>query len=218
MFENGFLTFIIAGAAMILIWVSMIALFSSMYKRCPPDQVLVVYGNVGKGESARYIHGGGTMVMPILQASAYLSLAPMKITIPMTALRPVLPEWDGHAGDALKWIIAISIRPQILDNAARRLLHLRQEDIAGMAREVILGQTLLAATETAIERIDKDTAGFLESVGNRAGGELSKLGLEVVNVSISEDSETNRVGSADRQTVTSATFTRADASLIAGRK
>jgi len=61
-----------------------IALFwASRYKRCPSDQILVVYGKVGEGQSARCIHGGGTFVWPLIQDYAFMSLTPMTINIPL---------------------------------------------------------------------------------------------------------------------------------------
>ena len=38
----------------------------SRYKMCPSDKILIVYGNVGAGRSAKCIHGGATFIMPIV--------------------------------------------------------------------------------------------------------------------------------------------------------
>ena len=40
----------------------------SRYKMCPSDKILIVYGNVGAGRSAKCIHGGATFIMPIVQS------------------------------------------------------------------------------------------------------------------------------------------------------
>ena len=34
------------------------------YKRCPSDRILVVYGKVGGGQSAKCIHGGAAFILP----------------------------------------------------------------------------------------------------------------------------------------------------------
>ncbi len=60
-----------------------IVFLASRYKRCPSDMILVVYGKVGKGKSANCIHGGGALVWPLIQDSAFLSLTPMTISIPL---------------------------------------------------------------------------------------------------------------------------------------
>ena len=46
-----------------------VVFLASRYKRCPSDKVLVVYGKVGKGQSARCIHGGGAFIWPLFQTT-----------------------------------------------------------------------------------------------------------------------------------------------------
>jgi membrane protein implicated in regulation of membrane protease activity len=70
-------------AGFILVVFLTLVFLASRYKRCPSDQVLVVFGKVGAGQSARCIHGGGVLVLPLVQGSAYLSLTPMTIAIPL---------------------------------------------------------------------------------------------------------------------------------------
>src|SRR5512145_1922998 len=69
--------------ALIVLIVSTVVFLASRYKRCPSDMILVVYGKVGEGQSARCIHGGGTLVWPLIQDSAYMSLTPITISIPL---------------------------------------------------------------------------------------------------------------------------------------
>jgi flotillin len=54
------------GAFVVIVLFCMIFL-ASRYKRCPSDEILVVYGKVGKGQSARCIHGGAALVWPLFQ-------------------------------------------------------------------------------------------------------------------------------------------------------
>ena len=55
--------------------------FASRYRRCPSDKILVVYGKVGGGKSAKCLHGGATFVMPVIQDYQYLDLTPIPIEI-----------------------------------------------------------------------------------------------------------------------------------------
>ena len=60
-----------------------LALVMTRYRRCPSNKVLVVYGRgvgIPTGELSRTLHGGGTLVLPILQDYRYLSLEPMQVT------------------------------------------------------------------------------------------------------------------------------------------
>ena len=69
-------------ALLIVVFFTFIFL-ASRYKRCPSDKILVIFGKVGEGQSAECIHGGGTLVWPLIQDYAYLDLTPMTINIPL---------------------------------------------------------------------------------------------------------------------------------------
>ena len=56
---------------------------ATRYKKCPSDKILVIYGKVANNRSSRCMHGGGTLVLPLIQDYAYLSLTPMTISIPL---------------------------------------------------------------------------------------------------------------------------------------
>jgi flotillin len=51
------------------------------YKRCPSDRILVVYGKVGGGKSAKCIHGGAAFIVPVIQDYEYLDLTPISIEV-----------------------------------------------------------------------------------------------------------------------------------------
>ena len=49
-------------AALIILVISTILFLASRYKRCPSDKILVIFGKVGAGQSAKCIHGGGAFI------------------------------------------------------------------------------------------------------------------------------------------------------------
>ena len=51
---------------------------ATRYKKCPSDQVLVIYGKTRGDKAARCIHGGAAFVIPVIQDYAFLSLQPMQ--------------------------------------------------------------------------------------------------------------------------------------------
>ena len=51
------------------------------YKRCPSDRILVVYGKVGGGQSAKCIHGGAAFIVPVFQDYEFLDLTPISIEV-----------------------------------------------------------------------------------------------------------------------------------------
>ena len=68
------------GGTLLLLFTVIIA-FVTRYKRCPSDRILVIYGRVGEGRSARCMHGGAAFVLPIVQDYQFLDLRPMSIDI-----------------------------------------------------------------------------------------------------------------------------------------
>ena len=79
--DNGpLLAMIVAGT---LIVFGFIVFLAKRYKRCPSNRILVIYGKVRQGESARCLHGGGAFVWPLIQDYDYLYLDPMQIEIPL---------------------------------------------------------------------------------------------------------------------------------------
>ena len=166
----------------IVVVVLSIALFAATrFKRCPSNRVLVKWGT-GSGErAARCYHGGMTMVLPLVQDFAYLSLEPMTIDIDLTS---ALSKKNIRVNVPSTFTIGISTRPDIMNNAAERLLGLADREIAAQARDIILGQTRLVIATLTIEQINQDRETFLDLVNKNVGFELNKIGLDVINVNI----------------------------------
>ena len=174
---------ILLGVAVLLILVTLIGYALSRYKRCPSDMILVVYGRVGEGQSAKCIHGGGTVVWPIIQESSYLSLTPMTISIP---LKNALSMQNIRIDVPSTFTVGISTQSAIMNNAAERLLHLGGKEIEEMAREIIFGQLRLTVASLTIEQINQDRESFLELIRKNVEPELNKIGLYLINVNITD--------------------------------
>ncbi|MDP2604939.1 MAG: SPFH domain-containing protein [Deltaproteobacteria bacterium] len=152
-------------------------------KRCPSDKILVVYGKVGQGQSANCIHGGGTLIWPLIQDYAYMSLTPMTIPIP---LQKALSLQNIRINVPSTFTVGISTEPAIMTAAAERLLNQTQNQIEEMAREIIFGQLRLTVASLTIEQINQDRESFLESIRKNVAPELNKIGLYLINVNITD--------------------------------
>jgi len=177
-----------------MIWIGTIVAFAvlvvgfftylaSRYRRCPSDKILVVFGKVGEGRSAQCIHGGGKLVLPLIQDSAFLNLTPMTINIP---LQNALSQQNIRIDVPSTFTVGISTRPDIMTAAAERLLGLHQIDIEEMVKEIIFGQLRLTVASLTIEEINQDRERFLEEIRKNVEPELNKVGLYLINVNITD--------------------------------
>ncbi len=173
----------LAIVAAVVIFVGLLLYLASRYRRCPSDRILVVYGRVGGGQSAQCVHGGGKLILPLIQDYAYLSLTPMTIGIP---LQNALSQQNIRINVPSTFTVGISTQPETMMNAAERLLGLAPEQIEDMAREIIFGQLRLTVASLTIEQINQDRESFLESVRKNVEPELNKVGLYLINVNITD--------------------------------
>ena len=167
----------------VVVIVATLLFFASRYRRCPSDQILVVYGKI-KGEgSAKCIHGGGTFVWPLIQECQFLPLTPMTIGID---LKNALSMQNIRIDVPSAFTVGISTNESIMGNAAERLLGLGQKAMEEMAGEIIFGQLRLTVASMTIEEINKDREKFLEEVRKNVEPELEKIGLYLINVNITD--------------------------------
>src|SRR5438445_12583052 len=133
--ENVWIILIPVFAA--LVAVSFLMMIVGRYKRCPSNRVLVIFGKVGGGNSARCIHGGAAFVWPLLQDHAFLSLEPIQIEIP---LKDALSVENIRVNVPSIFTVAIGIEPEVMQNAAIRLLGLNIMQVKQQAQDIIFGQ------------------------------------------------------------------------------
>ncbi|MEW6602770.1 MAG: SPFH domain-containing protein, partial [Nitrospirota bacterium] len=169
--------------ALVILVVSTVVFLASRYKRCPSDMILVVYGKVGEGQSSNCIHGGGTLVWPLIQDFAFMSLTPMTINIP---LQNALSMQNIRINVPSTFTVGISTDKSIMNNAAERLLNLPSSKIEDMAKEIIFGQLRLTVASLTIEQINQDRESFLEAIRKNVEPELNKIGLYLINVNITD--------------------------------
>jgi len=156
---------------------------ASQYRRCPSDKILVISGRVGKGLSSRCMHGGGAFIWPLVQEYRYMSLTPLTISIP---LQNALSLQNIRINVPSTFTVGISTQPEIMSNAAERMLGLSPALIEAMAKEIIFGQLRLTVASLTIEQINQDRESFLEAVRKNVEPELNKIGLYLINVNITD--------------------------------
>ena len=183
MFDSLILVVVIV----ILIFGTLMALLSR-YKKCPSDNILVVYGKVGKGtsgdnKSAKCIHGGAAFIWPIVQHYEFLSLTPISINVNLTG---ALSKQNIRIDVPSRFTVGISTESGIMQNAAERLLGLKLVEIEELAKDIIFGQLRLVVATMDIEEINTDRDKFLSAVSSNVESELKKIGLRLINVNVTD--------------------------------
>ncbi len=158
------------------------------YKRCPSDRILVVYGKIGRGadresRSAKCIHGGAAFIWPIIHSYAFLDLTPISIEINLTS---ALSKQNIRVDVPSRFTVGISTEPNVMNNAAERLLGLSQESISNLAKDIIFGQLRLVVATMDIEAINSNRDLFLAAVSSNVEAELKKIGLKLINVNVTD--------------------------------
>lgn len=160
-----------------------ILFLARIYRRCPSNRILVVYGRVGGNRTVQCFHGGCAFVWPLIQDCEFLDLTPRTIHIP---LKGALSHQNIRVNVPSTFTVAIGVTEEIMNNAAVRILGLSHEEIEAMATEIIIGQLRLTVASLRIEEINQDRERFLESIKNNIEPELHKIGLTLINVNITD--------------------------------
>ncbi|MCC6797817.1 MAG: flotillin family protein [Candidatus Hydrogenedentes bacterium] len=177
------LAVLIAGGSAVLIVSTFIMLVAKRYKRCPSNRVLVIYGKVGSGETAKCVHGGAAFVLPLIQDYAFLSLEPIQIEVP---LKDALSAENIRVNVPSVFTVAIGTQKELMQNAAIRLLGLNIMQVKKQAEDIIFGQMRQVIASMSIEEINKDREKFLHNIQTSLEPELRKIGLILINVNITD--------------------------------
>lgn len=183
-FANLYIYLSISAIAVVMLLLSMLILVSKQYKRCPSNRILVIYGKAGRsGDAAKTIHGGAALVIPLIQDYAFLSLDPIQIEIP---LRGALSSENIRVNVPSVFTVAIGTEPEVMQQGAIRLLGLSTGEIRQQAEEIIFGQLRQVIASMGIEEINRDRDTFLEHIQASLEPELNKIGLQLINVNITD--------------------------------
>jgi flotillin len=172
----------LGGGLAVLVFMAFFG-FLSRYKRCPSDRVLVVYGRVGEGRSARCMHGGAAFIWPVVQDYQFLDLRPMSIDI---QLNNALSKQNIRVSVPSTFTIGITTDVEKMGNAAERLLGLNSGQITQLAKEIIFGQMRQVVAAMRIEEINADRDQLIIAITNNISTELEKVGLRLINVNIQD--------------------------------
>jgi len=191
LFAQGFFSGINSGNFWLLaivifvaiVFFTFVMLLVSRFKRCPSNRILVIYGKTGAGNVSKPIHGGAAFIWPLIQDYAYLNLEPIQIEVP---LRGAVSMENIRVSVPSVFTVAIGTTPEVMNNAAIRLLGLTTQLVKKQAEEIIFGQLRQVIASMKIEDINRDRETFQQHIQNSLEPELKKVGLVLINVNITD--------------------------------
>ncbi len=174
---------LIAVGFIVFVILLLVIFFISRYRRCPSDKILVVYGKTSGDQSAKCYAGGAAFVWPVIQDYRYLDLTPISIDV---NLQDALSKQNIRVSVPAQFTVGVSNKPHLMLAAAERLLGLERQNIRALAHDIIMGQMRLVIANMDIEELNTDRDKFVESVYMNVGNELHKIGLELINVNVTD--------------------------------
>ncbi|MBK8011378.1 MAG: flotillin family protein [Deltaproteobacteria bacterium] len=176
---------IIVSVCLILAVLGGIAVYVRLLEVCPPNQVLIFYGDrrrVGAREFGyRVLQGGSALRKPLFERVARMDLTNMIIEIRVAGAysKGGIPlNVEGVAN-----VKVASVEP-IIANAIERFLDRDREDIMRIARETLEGNLRGVLATLTPEEVNQDRVKFAESLLHEADYDLRALGLELDTLKI----------------------------------
>lgn len=173
---------LIIAIAVVMLLITFIGILSR-FRKCPADQIMVIYGKTNNGKSAKCIHGGAAFIWPIIQGYKYMSLQPLQFDC---RLEKALSSQNIRVDVPTTVTVGISTDPIIMQAAAERLLSLNLGQIEDLVKDIVYGQMRLIVSNMTIEKLNSERDEFLDQVRQVVGTELNKVGLNLINVNITD--------------------------------
>lgn len=173
---------IIIGAGILLAIVTVLGILSR-FRKCKSDQIMVIYGKTGGNKSAKCIQGGAAFVWPIIQGYEYMELTPLQFECNLTK---ALSSQNIRVDVPTTVTVAISTEPDVMQNAAERLLGVDVRGIQNLVQDIVYGQLRSIIADMTIEQLNADRDGFLAKAKETIDTELRKIGLMLININITD--------------------------------
>jgi len=160
----------------------MINFIMGQYKKVPVNKALIIYGHTPDGEPV-CVTEGSIFVWPVIQKSAYLDLTPIRLEIRLKGIQNRQREFINLSTIVT---VAISNDEDLIMVAANRFLNVKNDKIGYIAKDIIKSQLMIDFTSLDLDNLYEDwksTTGFLSYNIDK---ELNKVGLELINLNISE--------------------------------
>ncbi len=184
---------IVAMVAIFLV----IGIFAHRYKRVPPDQAMVVYGQKRGDRGFTVISpGGGKFILPVKESYKLLSLAPRPLSFKVL-----------RVSDSDKVLVDVLLRAEYkisaertkLDLAAQYLLSRTTESTDQMVKETLAARLRAVCSALGAADVARNREEIARKVREASESDLGEFGLEIVHLLVVDVLEgASRADSPDR--------------------
>ena len=163
----------------VVIILAVIIIFSSGYRKAPPDRAYIISGLRKK---AKVVIGKATIKLPFLERCDILELALMSVDV-KTAQAVPTADYINISVDA-NVNVKISPDPDTIARAQQNFLNKNVEYITKVAREVLEGNMREIVGQMRLEEMVSNRQAFADKVKQNADPDLRAMGLEIVSFNV----------------------------------
>jgi flotillin len=178
---------IVAGSVLVGLLIVAFIVWAHQYTKAGPNEVLIISGRRprkgvdGRHAGYRIVRGGGTYVRPFREKVQRLSLELMQFDVrtgETYSMHGVPLQVDGVC------MVKVDPTDEGIQLAAEEFLSRGRDDIARTAQQAVEGHLRAAVGAHSIEDVYRERAMLVAATKELAGPDLSKMGLEIVSLTI----------------------------------
>lgn len=170
---------LIIPLVIVIIIVAFISFLARLYRRVPPNQVMVVYGR----GTPRYVTSGGTIVLPIIETYKMLDVTIMTIKTEKDEVYTV-----SGVPIQLDWVAQVQIdsTQEALKTAARAFLDKKRDEVRQVILETLSANFRAIVGQMTVEAIHRDRDDFIQRVQDLAADDIASMGVRIISMGIEE--------------------------------
>lgn len=174
---------LVIGAAVLFVIIAFVVLVAKLMVVGNPSELIVISGKTSStGEGYRTLIGGRTLVIPIIEKVARISLRNMQVGIEVKAQSgggTMIPVTVTGVAN-----VKVSSSPELRGNAIERFLGQPQQEMQRVARETLEGGVRAVIGKITPEEIVEDRDKFVATVMQEVTDDFCKLGIIIDSVNI----------------------------------
>ena len=174
---------VILGVCLLFVVIAFAVFVAKVMVVGNPSELLIISGKRSReGQGYRTLIGGRTLVIPIIEKVAKLSLRNMQVGLEVKAQAgggTMIPITVTGVAN-----VKVSSKPDMRGNAIERFLDQPQAEMQRVARETLEGGLRAVIGKMTPEEIVEDRDKFVSTVMNEVNDDFAKLGLIIDSVNI----------------------------------